>query len=391
MGDPYRERYRGGRGTDRYESYPPDDYYPPPGPPYGRGSGPPPPIDPGYDPRVYAREPIYDRPGAYDMPPPRGVPRNDYPSQPLRPDDYSRRVGAGDYRPPQAPRGSVPRDPGYPEMEYYPPPTSERHRQPPSRDYDRYPPETYRGEDTRRRVRRDDVDYDRYPPEAYDTGYYEDPAATGRRPGPPPIEYTRGPYDADVPTSRSRRTRDPGVKIPPTKSSPEAHDEEFTLPAEGIDKSILQKYITRFLGNDATSRGPMLDKELGLIYRYSAYRQFTSEQIRDLKKYTDHLSDPGYARGREGPGPVMPSLSTTRPSGRRNTDDDPMIMTDMSRDDYIYSTTANPGSRVATREIRAGRSPHDAYGASYHDPPARHTRAPIEARQGQDEDDEMED
>lgn len=139
----------------------------------------------------------------------------------------------------------------------------------------------------------------------------------------------------------------------------------------------------------------MLDKELGLIYRYSAYRQFTSEQIRDLKKYTEHLSDPGYARGREGPGLSMPILQTsTRPSGRRNTDEDPMITTDIPRDEqYIYSTAANPGSRVSAREIRAGRSPHDPlpYGASYHEPSARHARAPIEARQGQDEDDEMED
>ncbi|KAF3902196.1 hypothetical protein ABW21_db0207842 [Orbilia brochopaga] len=375
MSDPYGERYRRGRGTEPRYEYPPEEYYPPPAP-YGRGSGGPPPLDPGYE-RVYRDPgPIYDRTGGYDMPPSRGVPRNDYPPQPLRPDDYtSRRPGGSDYQPPpQDPRRSV-RDPGYPDLEYYPPPPgSDRHRLPP-RDYERYPPEVYRGEETRRRIRRpDDADYDPTYRGDYEP-YYEEPAAPGRRQPQPPIGYTRGgPYEADIPPSRSRRSRDPGVKIPPSKSSPEAHDDEFTLPAEGIDKAIIQKYITRFLGNDATSRGPMPDKEI-----------------------IQHLDLPFTAldaRGRDGPGPAMPSLQTTRTSGRRNTDEDPTIMTDMPSDQYIYSTTANPGSRVSAREMRAGRSPHDAYGTSYHEPPpARHTRAPIEARQGQvqDEDDEMED
>ncbi|KAF3903577.1 hypothetical protein AA313_de0202985 [Arthrobotrys entomopaga] len=97
----------------------------------------------------------------------------------------------------------------------------------------------------------------------------------------------------------------------------------------------------------------------------------------------------------------MSSQSSSRLSGRRNTDEreDPM-MTDIvipREDPYIYTTaSSNPGSRAPPRgEIRTGRSPHDAaYGASYsHEPVLRHGRPPIEATpiHPQDDDDEMQD
>ncbi|KAK6504936.1 hypothetical protein TWF481_006871 [Arthrobotrys musiformis] len=399
MGDPYRS-YRPPRGEPRYE-YPDDYEYPP----YtGRGPAPEPVYERSYgDP--YTREPSYD-----SMPPaPRSsAPRGEYrargsdyrppPPQIRAEPDYSRRP-ARDYVPPPAPRGPV-GDP-YANTAYYPP-EDRSHRPPPARDtYERgYPPESgYRDEGRYARRRRDD-DYDMQGHgRDYDYNNYEpEIQATQRRP-PPPIEY-RGGASASYEVDRApRRPREPASKLQPpmpSQPSPENVDDEFTLPADGIRKEVLQKYITRFLGNDAVSRGPMKEGDI-LVYKYSAYRQFTTEQIRDLKRASD-LSEPGYARGvdtrtREAPGPVV--TTSTRPAGRRNTDEDSMMITEpiMPRDEYVY-TAGSQGTRVPAREIRAGRSPHDPpYGSSYHDP-GRHGRQPIEAssmRPGQDDDDEMED
>ncbi|KAK6528186.1 hypothetical protein TWF281_009435 [Arthrobotrys megalospora] len=402
MGDPYRS-YRPGRGEPRYDYPDPEyDYQPTYG---GRGGIPEPTYDRSYgDP--YAREPGYD-----PMPPaprsgaPRGdyrAPRGDYRAPPpIRAEpDYTRRSGR-DYVPPPAPRGSV-GDP-YSNPAYYPP--EERgHRAPPPRDaYERgYPPEPgYRDEGRygRRRPREEDYEMPAHSRE-YDYNYEPEIPASQRRP-PPPIEYRGGAtaaYEVEPVRRRPRDSREPASKLPPTmpsQPSPESGDDEFTLPADGIRKEVLQKYITRFLGNDAVSRGPMKEGDT-LVYKYSAYRQFTTEQIRDLKRASE-LSEPGYARDtrtREAPGPVITTASS-RPSGRRNTDEDSMMTEPVipTRDEYVY-TAGNQGTRAPAREIRAGRSPHDPpYSTSYHDP-ARHGRQPIEAsamRPGQDDDDEMED
>lgn len=232
----------------------------------------------------------------------------------------------------------------------------------------------------------------------YDYNYESEIQASQRRP-PPPIEYRSNAgasYEVEPVRRRPRDIREPASKTSmPSQPSPESVDDEFTLPADGIRKEVLQKYITRFLGNDAVSRGPMKEGDT-LVYKYSAYRQFTTEQIRDLKRASD-LSEPGYARGidtraRDAPGQVV--AASTRPTGRRNTDEDSMMPEPvMPRDEYVY-TAGNQGTRAPAREIRAGRSPHDPpYGSSYQDP-GRHGRQPIEAssmRPGQDDDDEMED
>ncbi|KAK6345388.1 hypothetical protein TWF718_007304 [Orbilia javanica] len=397
MGDPYRS-YRPGRGEPRYDY--PDEYEYPPYP--GRSGAP----EPVYD-RQYGDP--YPRESGYDMPPaprsgaPRGeyrAPRGDYRPPPIRAEpEYSRR-GGRDYVPPPAPRGSV-GDP-YANPAYYPP-EDRSHRPPPPREYERaYPPEPagYRddGRYGRRRPREDDYEMPPAHGREYDYNYESEIQASQRRP-PPPIEY-RGNAGAsyEVEPARRRQRDIPAPKLPPSmpsQPSPESVDDEFTLPAEGIRKEVLQKYITRFLGNDAVSRGPMKEGDT-LVYKYSAYRQFTTEQIRDLKRASD-LSEPGYARGvdtraREPPGQVV--AASTRPTGRRNTDEDSMMPEPvMPRDEYIY-TAGNQGTRAPARDIRAGRSPHDPpYGSSYHDP-GRHGRQPIEAssmRPGQDDDDEMED
>ncbi|KAF3103393.1 hypothetical protein TWF569_011116 [Orbilia oligospora] len=400
MGDPYRS-YRPSRGEPRYDY--PDEYEYPPYP--GRSGAPEPVYDRSYgDP--YTREPGYD-----PMPPaprsgaPRGdyrAPRGDYRAPPpIRAEpDYTRRSGR-DYVPPPAPRGSV-GDP-YVNPTYYPP--EDRHRAPPPRDaYERgYPPESgYRDEARygRRRPREDEYEMPAHGRE-YDYNYESEIQASQRRPPPPPIEYRGGAgasYEVEPARRRPRDAREPASKLQPSipsQPSPENVDDEFTLLADGIRKEVLQKYITRFLGNDAVSRGPMKEGD-ALVYKYSAYRQFTTEQIRDLKRASE-LSEPGYARGidaraREAPGQVV--AASTRPTGRRNTDEDSMMPEPvMPRDEYVYSA-GNQGTRAPAREIRAGRSPHDPpYGSSYHDT-GRHGRPPIEAssmRPGQDDDDEMED
>ncbi|EWC48114.1 hypothetical protein DRE_02693 [Drechslerella stenobrocha 248] len=379
MGDPYRDpRYRSTRG-ERYE-YPQEEYdYPPYG---GRGAGGPPPPDIGFD-RTQYRE--YERPSAgYDpAQPPRGVPRSDY-RQSRPADDYAARRGR-DYNPaPLPPRGPVGEP--YPESYYQGPPAppSERHRPPPSRDtYERYPQDVYRDDRPRRRVRDDEYEI---PQPYYEPPYYEpEPPVASRRTAP--IEYRPAPYsDIEPPPQRSRRPREIPIKIPPSqrKPSPEDHDEEFTLPASEINKDILQRYITRFLGNDAVSRGPMMDPEIGLVYKYRAYRQFTSEQIRDLKKESERLE--AYSRGRDIQMPSMPILPTsTRPTGRRGTDEE--LLTE-AQEQYTYAV---PNQR--NQAIRAGRSPHDpTYTAPYHEP-AQHRRPPIEASamRQTDDDEDMED
>ncbi|KAF3933652.1 hypothetical protein ABW20_dc0100599 [Dactylellina cionopaga] len=398
MSDPYRQ-YRPNQGYEYPEEY---DY-----PPYA-GSRRDRPPGPDYDRSAYGRE--YERPTAYEPLPPRtGAPRDYRPPPPrAEPPEYPSRRGGrgGDYPPAPAPR-VAPRDP-YVEPAYYPP--QDRHARPPPRDtYEQAyaPPEpSYAREDPRysssRRRPRPEDDYDPH----YGGGggreyeqYYEEPVAAGRRPQPPPIEYARGPGYGEIepPSSRSRRPRDsrePPVKLPASKPSPpEDDDDELILPAEGIRKEILQKYITRFLGSDAVSRGPMKVDGI-LVYKYSAYRHFTPEQIRDLKTLSEKY-EPSYPRGTdprgEGPGPIITS-SSSRPSNRRNTDEDAMIAEPpMPRDEYVYST-GNQGTRLPAREIRAGRSPHDPpYGTSYHEP-SRHGRPPIEASaMRQDDDDEMQD
>ncbi|KAK6360444.1 hypothetical protein TWF730_006587 [Orbilia blumenaviensis] len=392
MGDPYRS-YRPPRGEPRYDY--PDEYEYPPYP--TRGGTQEPVYDRAYgDP--YARESGYDpmppapRPGA-----PRGdyrAPRGDYRPPPIRAEpDYSRR-GGRDYVPP-APRAGDP----YTNPAYYPPEDRAHRAPPPPRDaYERgYPPEPGYRDDGRYRRRRDD-EYE-VPPHTreYDYNYEPEPPASQRRPAPP-IDYRAGaPAAYEVEPVRRRPQRDPAPGLSssmPSRPSPESGDDEFTLPAEGIKKEVLQKYITRFLGNDAVSRGPMKEGDI-LVYKYLAYRQFTTEQIRDLKRMSD-LSEPGYARGmdtraREPPGAVI-ATSSSRPSGRRNTDEDSMMTEPViPRDEYVY-TAGNQGTRAPAREIRAGRSPHDPpYSTSYHDP-ARHGRQPIEASaMRQDDDDEMED
>ncbi|KAF3903620.1 hypothetical protein AA313_de0204779 [Arthrobotrys entomopaga] len=254
MGDPYRQ-YPPPRANERYREYAePDDYYPPAS--YTR------PSDPPYD-RSRYRE-TYEQPPYEAIPPRAGVPR-DYRPPRAEPEYPPPRRSGRDYPSAPAPRGPV--DSRYVEPTYYPPaPASGRRGPSPSREYERsYPPEPYREEPRfpKRRPRpEEDYDIGSYRPGDYE--YYEaDPPAPARR-QLPPAEYTRGAlYEAEQPReSRPRRTRDPRepppVKATTTKPSPpKGSYPELLLPADGIRKEVLQIYLTRFLGSDATSRGPM--------------------------------------------------------------------------------------------------------------------------------------
>ncbi|KAF3939687.1 hypothetical protein ABW19_dt0205967 [Dactylella cylindrospora] len=389
MADPYRYP-RGGRGVDRYD-YQDQDYDYGYG---GRGAAPP---NPGYDPRYrdpYGAPPYESeaRPGApRDYRPPEGTKR---PAP-----EYGRRTGDYSAAPPARPRDPY-ADP-YQDPYSYPPATGDRsYRPPPQRDPYRdpsYQPETY---DYSRRRRDDDFiepprGHTYPPPREYPAETYPpfEEAPPGRRPAP--NEYRPAPYDPE-PVRVRRVPRDPPVSLPPVRPDEPYH--EFTLPAEGIRKEVLQRDLTLFLGGDATMRGP-IQTESGPVYKYAAYRQLTSEQVRDLKAKSARF-DIGFPRGRDEPAPrirdeppmPMPTRGTAAPR-RGRPDEDPMMGgldpsgMDERPIEYTYGSAAAPAPRTTTREpIRTGRTREEPYPMSYAEaPPPRHGQA-----MRNDSDDEME-
>ncbi|EPS37876.1 hypothetical protein H072_8483 [Dactylellina haptotyla CBS 200.50] len=422
-GDPYGRGYVPPRRDNRYTEYPEtDEYYAQPYPPRGVPTDPPYDRSRGYD---YERGPSYD-----PMPPRSNIPRGGegYRAPPARiePEYPPRRSTRSEYPPAAAPRGPPPVDSRYADPVYYPPPTGRRAPSPTRDNYGRdYPSEPpYRERDESRYAKRG-----RRPEEDYDMGnygrpadyYYDEPEppAPSRRVIPPADYPPRGApniYEPEIPAtreSRPRRTRDQREPPPPVKattqktSPPKPKYSELYLAADGIRKEVLQSNITRMLGSDAVSLGP-LEVDNVLVYKYSAYRHFTPEQIKDLKaessrydpreKHLDPRSDDIDPRSVETRGgDLSGQMYPTTSSRRRAADDreDPMMTDLIPREDYIYASN-NPGIGVPPRrsEIRAttGRTQHDpTYGTSYHEPPSRHGR-PIEATaMHQDDDDEMQD